>query len=91
VIVIFLETDVQTWTTVWRFDKSGSCRLTKTSFSLVEGFPRVDDQACTFIVQGTEIIATFPATSATTKVRWDYVGTSSNRLRLEGVEYERIG
>lgn len=90
VIVIFLDTDVQTWTTVWRFESAGACRLVKTSFSLLEGFPRTDDRACTFIVQGREIVAEFPATSQMMRMTWDLVGVSPDRLRLEGVVYERV-
>ncbi len=88
--MIFLTNDVQTWTTIWRFDAGGSCRLTKTSVSQVEGFPRIDDRSCTFTVLGSEILATFPAPSGTMRMRWDFVGVTTDRLRLEGVEYERI-
>lgn len=90
VIVIFLDEDVQTWTTVWRFESAGACRLVKTSFSLLEGFPRTDDRACTFTVLGREIVADFPATSQTMRMTWDLVGVSPDRLRLEGIVYERV-
>ena len=90
VLVIFLDEDVQTWTTVWRFESAGACRLVKTSFSLLEGFPRTDDRPCTFTVQGSEIVADFPATSQRMRMRWDLVGVSQDRLRLEGVDYERV-
>jgi hypothetical protein len=90
VIVIFLDEDVQTWTTVWRFESAGACRLSRTSFSLLEGFPRTSDRDCTFTVQGNEIVAAFPATSQTMRMPWDLVGVSPDRLRLEGIIYERI-
>ncbi len=90
VIVIQLVDDIQTWTTIWRFDRTGTCRFLQTSFSLLEGFPRTDDRSCTFRVFGAEIEATFNGTAGKVTMPYDFAGFSPNRLKLEGLIYERI-
>ncbi len=90
--VLLLEAsgDAQTWTTVWRFARDGSCRFTRTTLSLLEGVPRVEDRRCTWRLSGPEILVTWTAGGARA-LPYQFAGLSPNRLVLEGIEYRRIG
>lgn len=81
--------DVQTWTTIWRFGSDGGCQQTVETESLVEGFPRTTERACTYLTSvGTITIAYAGGGSLT----FDYffASFSPDRLVLDGFEYERI-
>lgn len=89
VLVVEVPGDLQTWTTIWRFEADGTCRLTTERESLVEGFPRVTDRACTYVVAGAEIVVRF-AGGGTLAMEYDFAGFSPDRLVLNGFEYERL-
>jgi hypothetical protein len=89
VVVVEVPGDLQTWTTVWRFDAGGSCRLTTERESLAEGFPRVTEQPCTYVVGDVEITVTFVG-GEIRNMEYDFADFSPDRLVLEGFEYERV-
>ncbi|HEV8357492.1 MAG TPA: hypothetical protein VGQ17_12075 [Gemmatimonadales bacterium] len=91
VLVITVPGDIQTWTTTWRFDAAGSCQLTKTSFSLLEGFPRTTERDCRFVLSGGSVVVTYSDTGTTQSLPYSFAGFSPDRLVLEGLEYRRIG
>jgi lipocalin-like protein len=86
--VIEVPGDVQTSTTTWQFDADGTCRLTMTTESLAEGFPRTAERACTWTVSGTRLSVTF-AGGGTLDLEFSFAGLSPDRLVLDGFEYHR--
>ena len=91
VLVITVPGDIQTWTTTWRFDAAGTCHLTRTSFSLLEGFPRTTERDCRFLLSGGNVVVTYSDSNATQSLPYSFAGFSPDRLVLEGIEYRRIG
>ncbi len=90
VLVIDVPGDIQTWTTTWRFDASGACHLTKTSLSLVEGFPRTTERDCRFTLGGGSVEVTWSDNGAVDDLPYSFAGFSPDRLVLQGIEYHRI-
>jgi hypothetical protein len=88
VIVVQVPGDVQTWTTTWQFDADGSCRQTRVTESLAEGFPRTTDLACTWTITGTQIQIAFVG-GGTLVMEFSFAGLSPDRLVLDGFEYQR--
>jgi len=81
--------DIQTWTTTWRFDSDGDCLQTSETESLAEGFPRVTERPCTFVVGAFEITVSF-TDGGTLALAYSFAGFSPDRLILDGFEYQRI-
>ncbi len=73
-LVVQVPGNVQTWTTTWRFDADGTCHQTMVTESSAEGVPHARERDCTFTVNG----------------EFSFAGFSSNRLVLDGFEYERL-
>jgi hypothetical protein len=88
VVVIQVPDDLQTWTTVWRFDAGGTCRRTAVTESLAEGFPRTTERACTWTVSDVQIAVSF-AGGDTLAIDFSFAGLSPDRLVLDGFEYQR--
>jgi hypothetical protein len=89
VLVVEVPGDVQTWTTVWRFDAGGTCRQTVVTESLAEGFPRTTERACTWTVSDLQIAVSFAAGGGTLAIDFSFAGLSPDRLVLDGFEYQR--
>jgi hypothetical protein len=89
VVVIQVPGDVQTWTTTWQFDADGTCRETRVTESLAEGFPRTVDLACTWTSTDTAITVTFGGGGGTLVMPFSFAGLSPDRLLLDGFEYQR--
>jgi hypothetical protein len=87
-VVVEVPDDVQTWTTVWRFDAEGTCRHTVVTESLVEGFPRTTERACTWTVNDVQIAVSF-AGGGSLAIEFSFAGLSPDRLVLDGFEYQR--
>ncbi len=89
--VVFLETDVQTWTTVWTFRSDNTCLIDKTLRSLALEFPQVTIRPCRYAILGTDLGITWTdATGGTTTLPFSFANFSPDRLVLEGLEYERL-
>jgi hypothetical protein len=88
VVVVQVPDDLQTWTTVWRFDAGGTCRQTKVTESLAEGFPRTTERACTWTVSDVQIAVGFTG-GGTLAMKFSFAGLSPDRLVLDGFEYQR--
>lgn len=88
VVVVQVPDDVQTWTTVWRFDAGGTCRQTIVTESLAEGFPRTTERACTWTVSDVRIAVSFAGGGALA-IEFSFAGLSPDRLVLDGFEYQR--
>ena len=88
VVVVQVPGDLQTWTTTWRFDAEGTCRETRVTQSLAEGFPRTTDLACTWSSTDTQITVTFDG-GGTLVMQFSFAGLSPDRLLLDGFEYQR--
>ena len=89
VVVVRVPGDVQTWTTTWQFDAAGTCRETRVTESLAEGFPRTIDLACTWTSTDTAITVTFADGGGTLVTQFSFAGLSPDRLLLDGFEYTR--
>jgi hypothetical protein len=89
VVIVELPGDLQTWTTVWRFDAVGTCLRTVEIESLAEGFPRVTERACTYLPGDFEITITFEG-SGPLVFDYSFAAFSADRLILDGFEYERL-
>lgn len=90
--VFILESDVQTTTTDWTFDRDLTCRFKRTFESLVAGVPDVTERRCRFVIEAFDLVVTFDDAAAAGPVRLPYTfaASSPDRLVLEGVEYERL-
>jgi hypothetical protein len=90
VVVVQVPGDMQTWTTTWEFDVQGTCRETRVTESLAEGFSRTTDVACTWAITGNgdHITVTF-ADGGTLVMAFSFAGLSPDRLVLDGFEYQR--
>lgn len=89
VVVIEVPGDIQTWTTTWRFDADATCRQTIVTESLAEGFPRTTSRACTWTVNDGRVAISFPG-GGTLTFDFSFAGLSSDRLVLDGFEYQRL-
>ena len=89
VVVVQVPGDLQTWTTVWRFDVDGGCRQTVETESLAEGFPRVTERPCTYTTAGGEITISYVGAGVVT-FDFSFAAFSPDRLVLDGFEYERL-
>ena len=89
VVVVQVPGDIQTWTTTWRFDAEGTCRETRVTESLAEGFPRTTDLACTWSNSDTQLTVTFADGGGTLVMQYSFAGLSPDRLLLDGFEYQR--
>jgi hypothetical protein len=89
VVVIQVPGDLQTWTTTWRFDVAGTCRQTVVTESLAEGFPRTTERACTYTTSGSSITIAYTGGGELT-FEFSFAGFSTDRLVLDGFEYQRI-
>jgi hypothetical protein len=88
-VVIQVPGDVQTTTTTWQFDADGTCRETRVTESLAEGFPRTVDLACTWTSTDTAITVTFGDGGGTLVMQFSFAGLSPDQLLLDGFEYQR--
>ena len=89
VVVVQVPGDIQTWTTIWRFDADGICHQTVETESLAEGFPRTTDRACGYLTSGGEITITYVGGGSVT-FDFSFAAFSPDRLVLDGFEYERL-
>ena len=89
VVVVQVPGDLQTWTTVWRFEADGSCRQTVETESLAEGFPRVTERSCSYATSVGEITIAYIGGGSLT-FRFSFADFSPDRLVLDGFEYERL-
>jgi hypothetical protein len=89
VTVIEVPGDIQTWTTTWVFDASGSCRQTVITESLAEGFPRTTERACAWAVNDGQVLVSFVG-GGTLAFDFSFAGLSPDRLILDGFEYQRL-
>lgn len=89
VLVVEVPGDLQTWTTVWRFDDDGTCRQTVTTESLAEGFPRTTEHDCTYEAGDFEVIIDLDD-GRRFEVDYSFADFSPDRLVLDGFEYERL-
>ena len=89
VVVVTVPGDIQTWTTVWRFEPDGSCRQTMETESLAEGFPRVTERSCAFVAHDFDVSITFTG-GGTLVLEYSFADFSPDRLILDGFEYERL-
>ena len=89
VVVVEVPGDVQTWTTTWRFGEDGRCEQTVETVSLVEGFPRLTERACSWAAGDFEVTIDFDA-GATLELDFSFADFSPDRLVLDGFEYERL-
>lgn len=88
-VVVDVPGDIQTWTTTWRFEAGGDCLQTVETESLAEGFPRVTERPCTFVVDDFEITIAFTG-AGTVAFEYSFADFSPDRLILDGFEYQRI-
>ena len=89
VVVVQVPGDIQTWTTVWRFDADGVCRQTAETESLAEGFPRITERACEYTVASDRVTIAYLGGGSVT-FEFSFAGFSPDRLVLDGFEYERL-
>jgi hypothetical protein len=90
VILVPITDDLQRWTTTWRFDAAGGCRQTVVTESLAEGIPRTAERECTYHTNVSEVAITYQSGASVT-FDFSFAGFSSDRLVLDGSEYQRLG
>ncbi|HEX6669632.1 MAG TPA: hypothetical protein VF061_08750, partial [Gemmatimonadales bacterium] len=88
-VLIEVPGDVQAWITTWEFDSDGTCLQIAEVRSVVESTPRVTERPCTFTADGFEIAITYTGGSTLT-FNYAFPLFSSDRLILDGLEYERV-
>lgn len=88
-VVVEVPGDLQTWTTTWRFEADGTCVRTVETESLAEGFPRITQRACTFVPGDFEITIRFEG-GGPLVLDYSFAAFSTDRLILDGFEYERL-
>lgn len=89
-LVVFVEGDVQNWTTNWIFRPDGTCRFRQTTESGVEGVPRVEQRSCTWRTANGMLTVTYTDTGQVLAMKFDFAAFDPNRLVLDGYEYKRI-
>lgn len=89
VSVVQVPGDLQTWTTIWRFEADGTCHQKVETESLAEGFPRVSERACTYVTASDQITITYLG-AGTLTFEFSFAAFSPDRLVLDGFEYERL-
>jgi hypothetical protein len=90
VLLISVETDLQTWTTTWRFDADGRCLFTRVVRSVLEGVDRTTALACTWRTANASIAVTYTDWATTAELPYTFASSDPDRLVLEGVEYSRV-
>ena len=88
-LVVEVPGDLQTWTTTWHFDAGGRCDQTVVVESVAEGFPRVTERGCTYAAGDFEITVHFEG-GGVLELEYAFAGFSTDRLVLDGFEYERL-
>lgn len=89
VVVLQVPGDVQTVTTTWVFAADGTCRETRVTESLAEGFPRTTDLACTWTSSDTAITVIFADGGGTLVMQFSFPALSPDQLLLDGFQYQR--
>lgn len=90
VIVIAVGDDLQEWTTEWRFAPDRTCRFERDTLSLVEGVRRLVIRECTYVDRGNRVDVTYDDTDETESLPYEFPDLGTERLLIQGVEYERI-
>jgi hypothetical protein len=88
-VVVQVPGDVQTVTTTWVFAADSTCRETRVTESLAEGFPRTTDLACAWTSSDTAITVTFADGGGTLVMQFSFDALSPDQLTLDGFEYQR--
>lgn len=83
-------TDVQTWTTIWRFQADGACLFTRTVRSMLEDVTRTTVRPCQWTAANAVITVTYDD-GTTSLLSFSFYRLDRNRLLLEGIEYARLG
>lgn len=91
VLLISVETDLQTWTTTWRFETDGTCRFSRVIRSALEGQDRITVRPCNWRTANATITVTYTEDATTALLPYRFAALDPNRLVLEGVEYSRVG
>jgi len=93
-IVIFTETDMQAWTTRWRFDQAtgtpAPCLYRQTVASVLEGVTTEKVRTCTWEAANARLTIRFDDTGAVFESQYRFPGGDTSRLIFEGIEYHRI-
>ncbi|MGE0553502.1 MAG: hypothetical protein AB7R55_08725 [Gemmatimonadales bacterium] len=91
VLVVNADTDVQRWTTTWRFGSDRTCDFKRVTLSLVEGISRTVERSCRYVDRGGTLEVSYADGTAPSSLPYEIPAFSNDRLILEGVEYERVG
>jgi hypothetical protein len=89
-LIIVVQSDLQEWTTTWRFGSDGRCDFQRETLSAAEGVRRTVARACTYVDRSSQVDVTYDD-GERTALPYEIPAFSNQRLILEGVEYERIG
>jgi hypothetical protein len=89
-LILQLSDDIETVTTTWTFDATGSCAKQVRSFSVVEGFPRTSLTLCRFDTSSGQITITFNDTGGVVAFHFSFPGFSPDRLLLDDIEFQRL-
>ena len=90
VLLISVETDLQTWTTTWQFNGDGSCRFSRVVRSVLEDQDRVTVRPCSWRTANITITVTYTDDATMVLLPYRFAAFDPNRLVLEGVEYARV-
>ncbi len=89
-LVVSAGGDLQTWTTNWRFEASGSCRFRQTIRSVLSG-TREELRLCAWVTTNGEARITFSDNGQLRQIPYSFPGGDTSRMIFEGLIYQRIG
>ena len=89
IVLVEVPGDIQAWATTWRFEPDGRCLQRMETRSEAEGFLRTTERLCTFVAGDFEVTVHFTG-GGTLVFEYSFADFSSDRLILDGFEYERL-
>jgi hypothetical protein len=88
-IVIGMSGDFQTIRTRWDFQRSGACRKTVRTFSVLDGVDFTTVRDCNFTINNGNVIVTFTDSMSSVSFSLSFPGFMSDRILLGGIEFDR--
>ena len=91
ILVVNVQGDIQTWTTVWTFRADGTCRFEQTIASVAEDQDRITVRPCTWSAANLQITVLYTDEEGGSVVMaYSFPFLDGERLLLEGIEYRRV-
>jgi hypothetical protein len=82
--------DIVTVTTTWTFAGNGACQREVRSLSALVGVPVTAASGCSYTVGNFVLNVRFTGSTAPVTYDFSFVPTGTARLRLGGIDYDRL-